>query len=88
MKKQLKSNWNCSILIKKQIETKRIFAQTPSSHSTLKSEWKKFTPQNQSLFALLSDKNHYSNLTSKVMKMSELTLKKTAPQYKIKFFDL
>ena len=35
---------------KKPLARKRIFVQTPFSHSTLKLERNKFTPQNQSLF--------------------------------------
>ena len=36
---------------KKSLPRNRIFVQTPFSHSTLKLERKKFTPQNHSLFA-------------------------------------
>ena len=32
-------------------------------------------------FLFRRDQNHYSNLTSKIMKMCEQILKKTAPQY-------
>ena len=32
-------------------------------------------------FLFRRDQNHHSNLTSKIMKMSEQILKKTAPQY-------
>ena len=32
-------------------------------------------------FLFLRDQNHCSNLTSKIMKMGEKILKKTAPQY-------
>ena len=35
---------------KKTLARKRIFVQTPFSHSTLNLERKNFTPQNQSLF--------------------------------------
>ena len=35
---------------KKPVARKRIFVQTPFSHSTLKLEPKNFTPQNHSLF--------------------------------------
>ena len=35
---------------KKPLPTKRIFVQTPYSHSTLKLEQKNFTPQKHSLF--------------------------------------
>ena len=64
---------------------KRIFVQTPFSHSTLKLERKNFTSQNHSFFRSTScfgmPKNHYSNLTSKIMKMCKQIFKKTAPQY-------
>ena len=36
---------------KKPLARKRIFVQTPFSHTTLKSEQTNFTPQNHSLFA-------------------------------------
>ena len=38
---------------KKPLVRKRIFVQTPFSHSTLNLERKKFTPQNHSIFAPL-----------------------------------
>ena len=60
---------------KKPLARNRIFVQTPFSHSTLKLERKKITPQNQSLFRSKIDQNHYSNLTSKIMKMCEQILK-------------
>ena len=69
---------------KKPLKGNRIFVQTQFSHSTLKLERKRFTPQNHfSLhFLFRRDQNHYSNLTSKIMKMCEQILKKkTAPQY-------
>ena len=58
---------------KKPLARKRIFVQTPFSHSTLNVE----------------RKNHYSNLTSKIMKMCEqiLTKKDSAP-IQFKFFEL
>ena len=65
---------------KKPLARKRIFVQTPFSHSTLNLERKKFTPQNHSFFSLhflfRRDQNHYSNLTSKIMTMCEQILKK------------
>ena len=65
---------------KKPLPIKRTFVQTPYSHSTLKLERKNFMPQNHSLFVLhfllRRDQNHYSNLTSKIMKMCEEILKK------------
>ena len=39
---------------KKPLPRNRIFVQTPFSHSTLKLERKKFTPQNHSLFRSIS----------------------------------
>ena len=71
---------------KRPLPINRIFVQTPFSHSTLKLDRKKFTPQNHSLFRSNScfrrDQNHFSNLTSKIMKMCEqIFKKKTAPQY-------
>ena len=39
---------------KKPLTIKRIFVQTPYSHSTLKLERKHFTPQNHSLFRSIS----------------------------------
>ena len=72
---------------KKPLPIKRIFVQTPYSHSTLKLERKKFHAAKPLAFSLhflfRRDQNHYSNLTSKIMKMCEQTLKKkkTAPQY-------
>ena len=64
----------------KPLERKQIFVQTPFSHSTLKLEQKNFTPPNHSIFSLhfqlRRDQNHYSNLTSKIMKMFEQIFKK------------
>ena len=57
-----------------------IFVQTPFSHSTLKLEQKIHVtkPLAFSLhFLFRRDQNHDSNLTSKIMKMSE----KTVPKY-------
>ena len=69
---------------KKPLQRNRIFVQTPFSHY-FKIRTKNITPQNYSLFRSTScfgvDKNHYSNLTLKIMKMCEQILKKTAPQY-------
>ena len=71
---------------KKTLARKRIFLQTPFSHSTLNLERKNFKPQKPLAFSLhflfRRDKNHYSNLTSKIMKMCEQILKKkTALHY-------
>ena len=66
----------------------RIFIQTPVSHSTLKFHAPK--PFAFSLhFLYLPDQNHYSNLTSKIMKICEQIFKKQdgAP-IQLKFFEL
>ena len=58
---------------------KRIFVQTPFSHSTLKLEQKILRRKTLAFslhFRFRRDQNHYSNLTSKVMKMCEQILKK------------
>ena len=70
----------------KPLARKRIFVQTPFSHSTLNLERKKIHAAKPLAFSLhflfRRDQNHYSNLTSKIMKMCEQILKKkTAPQY-------
>ena len=68
---------------KKPLARKRIFVQTPFSHSTVKLEQKNHAakPLAFSLhFLFRRDQNHYSNLTSKIMKMFEQIYKrKTAP---------
>ena len=64
---------------KKPLARKRIFVQTPFSHSTLNLEQKFHAakPVTFSLhFLFRRDQNHYSNLTSKTMKMCEQILKK------------
>ena len=70
---------------KKPLARKRIFVQTPFSLSTLKLERKKIhaaKPLASSLhFMFWRGQNHHSNLTSKIMKMCEQILNKTAPQY-------
>ena len=64
---------------KKSLARKPIFVQTPFSHSTLTLERKNVTPQKPIAFSLHflfgRDQNHYSNLTSKIMKMCEQILK-------------
>ena len=56
------------------------FVQTPFSHSTLKLEQKNFHAAKPLAFSLhflfLRDQNHYSNLTSKIIKMCEQIFKK------------
>ena len=66
---------------------KRIFTQTP-----LKLEQKNFTSQNHWLLRFTScfgvTKNHYSNLTSKIMKICEQNLRKDSAPIQFKFFEL
>ena len=60
---------------KKPQARKRIFLQTPFSHSTLKF----YAPKPLAfslLFLFRCDQNHQPNLTSKIMKMCEQILKK------------
>ena len=56
-------------------EKANFFVQTPLSHSTLKIEQKNFHVGKPLAFSLhflfRRDQNHYSNLTSKIMKMCE-----------------
>ena len=77
---------------KKPLPRNRIFVQTPFSHSTLKLERKKFLAAKPLAFSLhflfRRDQNHYSNLTSKIMKMSEQILKKDSASIQFKFFEL
>ena len=77
---------------KKPLARKRIFVQTPFSHSTLNLEQKKFHAAKALAFSLhflfRRDQNHYSNLTSKIMKMCEQILKKDSAPIQFKFFEL
>ena len=62
------------------------FVQTPFSHSIyFKIRANNFHAAKALAFSLQfllrRDQNHYSNLTSKIIKMCEEILKKTAPQY-------
>ena len=64
---------------KKLLPRNRIFVQTPFSHSTFKLERKNSRRKTTRFFApfpVSADQNHYSNLTSKIMKMCEQILKK------------
>ena len=69
---------------KKPVARKRIFVETPFSHCTLNLEQKKkFTPKPLAFslpFLFPRDQNHYSNMTSKIMKMCEQILKNIAGQ--------
>ena len=66
--------------VKKPLARKRIFIQTPISHSTLNLE-KQFHAAKPLTFSLhflfRRDQNHYSKLTSNIMKMCKQILKKT-----------
>ena len=71
---------------KKPLPRNRIFVQTPFLHY-FKIRAKKIHAAKPLAFSLhflfRRDQNHYSNLTSKIMKMCEqIFKKKTAPQYK------
>ena len=86
LKKQLKTRVKLPHVNKKSLARKRIFVPTPFSHSSSNLERKKFHAAKPLAFSLhflfRRDQNHYSNLTSKIMKMCEQILKKkTAPQY-------
>ena len=70
---------------KKPLPRNRIFVQTPFSHY-FKIRARKIHAAKPLAFSLhflfRRDQNHYSNLTSKIMKMCEQIIKKkTAPQY-------
>ena len=79
---------------KEALARKRNFVQTPFSHSTLKLERKKIHVLRPLAFSLhflfRRDQNHYSNLTSKIMKMCEQILKhsRTSPDVQFKEFSL
>ena len=76
---------------KKPLARKRIFVQTPLSHY-FKIRAKKFHAAKPLAFSLhflfRRDQNHYSNLTSKIMKMCEQILKKDSAPIQFKFFEL
>ena len=75
----------------KQLTRKQLFVQTPFSHY-FKIRAKKIhvaKPPTFSLnFLFRRDQNHYSNLTSKIMKMCEQILKKDSAPIQFKFFEL
>ena len=75
---------------KKPLARNRNFVQTPFSHSTSELDQKIHTakPLASSLhFLFRLDQNHYSNLTSNIIKMCEHILKDSAP-LQCKFFEL
>ena len=72
---------------KKPLARKRISVQTRFTHYTLNSHYTVNFHAAKPLafsihFLFRRDQNHYFNLTSKIMKMCEQILKKTAPQNK------
>ena len=75
----------------KPLARRRIFVQTPFSHFSLNLERKKMHAAKPLAFSLhflfRRDQNHYSNLTSKIMKMCEQILK-DSPPIQFKFFEL
>ena len=75
---------------KKPLVRKRIFVQTLFFHSTSELEQKKFHAAKQLAFSLQLlfrlDQNHYSNLTSKIMKLCEQIFKKSQRPNTIQFF--
>ena len=78
IKKTVKIKVKLPNVNKNPLARKRIFVQTPFSHSTLNLEL-------HCLFRL--DQSRYSNVASEIMKMCEHILKKTAP-IQFKFFEL
>ena len=75
----------------KPLARKRILAQTPFSHPTLKlvRNFHATKPQAFSLhFWFRRDQNHYSKLTSKIMKICEQILKKDNTPIQFKSLEL
>ena len=90
-KKTVKINVKLPHVSKKALAIKRNFVQTPYSQSKFKFRLKKFTPENTRFllyFLFRRDQNHYSNLTSEIMKMCEQILKKDIAPIQFKFFEL
>ena len=79
IEKTVKINVKLPHVNKKPLARKRIFVQTPFSHSTLTLERKRNHAPKPLAFSLhflfRRDQNHYSNLTSKIIKMCEQILK-------------
>ena len=85
IKNQEKANnspsYRCAA-IKKPLPIKRIFVQTPYYFKIRAKKFHAAKPLAFSLhFLFRREQNHYSNLTSKIMKLREQNPKKTAPQY-------
>ena len=91
-KKTVKNKVKLTHVKKQPIARKRIFVQTPFSHSALKLELKKFHGAKAlgfSLhFLLRRDQNHFSNLTSKILKCVNRSLKKDSAPIQFNFFEL
>ena len=78
-KKTVKIKVKLTHVNKKPLPINRIFVQTPYSHSTLKfrAKFHAAKPLAFSLhFLFRLNQNHYSNLTSEIMKMCEQIFKK------------
>ena len=91
-KKTVKIKMKLPHVKKKPQARKRIFVQTPFSHSNLKSERKNNQAAKPLAFSLhflfRRDQNQYSNLTSKILKMCEQILKKDSAPIQFKIFEL
>ena len=73
---------------RKPLARRRIFSRTPFAHY-FKNRAKTFQAAKPLAFSpFRRDQNHYSNLTSKNMKMSEPTLKKDSAPIQFKLFEL
>ena len=85
-KKNSKNQSEIAACEKKPLARKRIFVQTAFSDSTTKLGRKTFAPQHH--FLLRRDQNHYSDLTSKIMKMCKKILKKIQRPNTIQIFRI
>ena len=81
--------------VKKPLPRNRIFVQTPfkiRAKLYFKIRAKKIHAAKRLAFSLhflfRRDQNHHSNLTSKIMKLCEQTLKKDSAPIQFKFFEL
>ena len=82
-RKNRKSEWNCRMWTKNHYRETEFLSNTVFSlYFKIRAKIHAAKPLAFSLhFMFRRDQNHYSNLTSKIMKMCEQILKKTAPQY-------
>ena len=92
IEKKTKNQSQIAACEQKRPAKKRIFVQTPFSHFTFKLEWKKIhaakTLALSLHFLFRRDQNHYSNLTSKIVKTCEQILKKISAPIQFKYFEL